>query len=310
MADKRIPLQVKDLTGDLQTLSGYVVALRSGTFASNTIVGTEAAEDPGYYDFTDILPNVAYQLWAGTSASTMTRNTAFSGEDGAVIYGIDDAALLDPADFEDNQIIVKTTISTVEQFIPIDIMDLLDDVGYASSIDYILRGKLIQDNSVQSGKAFFGTYTIEPSDGTLIDGTSTTLSGARLITIAGRCLRSASAKISTGIYSVQCQVLSGASYVNGFITGVNGSANRNSFFPYIQEVWGTWTPTERGTYDWIDVYTPELKGYLILDVNHDESTYYDTGKLIFKTYNTSWVLTDDIINRGININIRFPIGGI
>ena len=161
MANKRIPLQVKDLTGDIQTLSGYVVALRSGTFAANTITGTEASDNPGYYDFENIEPNVAYQLWAGTSESTMTMNTAFSSEEGAVIYGIDDTYLIDPADYEDYDIPTKVTISTVEQFVPKSLTEIIEAGTLSMNDYYFVRGKLHQDNTLYSGRPFFGSVSIQ-----------------------------------------------------------------------------------------------------------------------------------------------------
>lgn len=342
-----------------------------------------------------------FKLFTSTDGTNYTERKTYGGTDGR--DELNESFAIDPADFADNQIIVKTTISTIEQFIPIDIDDLLFNIGYASSVNYLLRGKLVQDNSVQSGKAFFGTYTVNPDDGTLIDGTNSNYGNDnRYMSIATRARRVNSEKVSTGIYSVQFQISSdGIVYINGFVAGVNGTANRLSFFPYVQPVYGKYISGKRielsslksvlevqrfsathvriklsgvsdhvaylgiateifvsdlvcdllpiplgyytvssvattyidilcnttsGTGSFVsatgilyyaedgttfqDNYIDELKGYLVLDVNHAFETYYDVGKLIFKTYNTSWVLTDDIINRGVNINIMFPIGGI
>lgn len=357
-----------------------------GTFVSgnNSTVEFDASE----ITFTQ------FKLFTSTDGVTYTERKTFGGSDGLDIFN--NSMALDPADADDNQIPVKDTIDTVEQVVWKDITDVLDDVGYASSVNYILRGMLCQDNSVQSGKAFFGTYYVNPDDGTLIDGTSSTLTGSRVITIADRCLRSASAKISTGIYSVQCQISNGSGgFTNGFISGIDGTANIKTFIPFIQPVFGSWTsglavtfsytvseiqrfssthvrikltgisdhtaltqistqiyiqdlvsdllPVPAGYYTisskattyidilcntdsgngsftaatglvgsvetdtYGDVYQDELKGYLILDTNHEPLTYYGTGKLIFKTVDTNYVLTDGIINRGIMIDIKFPI---
>ena len=233
MAVKRIPLQVKDLTGDLQTLSGYVVALRSGTFASNTITGTEATEQPGYYDFTDILPNVAYQLWAGTTESTMTRNTTFSGDDGTVLVGFDGSTVLDPADYDDYDIPVKTTVSTVEQFVPMSLTEIIEAGTLSMNDYYFLRGKLYQDNSLYSGRPFFGVVSVNLETGALAGSSLTYYANSTnnlVNTVSDYISRSGSAKISTGIYSLQCTMgaTSGAS-TNGMRTELASSSFKYKF---------------------------------------------------------------------------------
>ena len=399
MANKRIPLQVKDLTGDIQTLSGYVVALRSGTFAANTITGTEASDNPGYYDFENIEPNVAYQLWAGASESTMTMNTAFSSEEGAVIYGIDDTYLIDPADYDDYDIPTKVTISTVEQFLPKTLNEIVNGAGLSMNDYYFLRGKLYQDNSVYSGAPFFGSMSVNSETGALVGSSSSYYQNSAssiVTTISNYVRRSTSAKVSTGKYYLQCMVgaTTGAA-VNGFINTINGSANKykfeNSVFPvygsrtvaiansplatisqiqrfsathirlkftgyslgsytyysdyigtsfYIRDLVSDLLPVPNGAYElssvddttgyldflcntssgngsftsatgkfydfeeYVETYVPGLVGYVVLDVNDDVQTYYDTGKLLIKTYNTSDVLTDNILTYGCTLTLK------
>jgi hypothetical protein len=403
--DKRIPLHAKDITGDLQTLSGYVVALRSGTFASNNILGVEATEQPGYYDFTGIEVNVAYQLWAGTTLSTMTMNTTFSSEEGTVLFGVDDANFLDATDFEDNQIIVKKTIEGVEQLIPYDLQDLITDEGIevdSAGVEYkFVRGTLCQDNSVFSGKAFFGSIFVIPETG-LLQGVASAyyvnaLTGTETrITISDFIKRADSAKVSTGIYYLQCQLGTPGSGTNGFADGLEGSIYNYKFeqsvipifgertitsfgsgttvgygitfiqrydathvriklsgvadhtavsFPLSQlEITslncdilplpdgvydisstdttyieiecnstsgtGTFVATSGGLYSFDELlYTageinPILKGYLVIDTMTDPTTYYGTGKVLLRTYDTSWVLADNILSLGYMVTIK------
>ena len=307
MANKRIPLQVKDLTGDIQTLSGYVVALRSGTFVANTITGTEASDNPGYYDFENIEPNVAYQLWAGASESTMTMNTAFSSEEGAVIYGIDDTYLIDPADYDDYDVPTKVTVGNVEQFLPKTLNEIVDGAGLSMNDYYFLRGKLYQDNSVYSGAPFFGAMFVNSETGALVGGSqSYHQNGANSIvtTISNYVRRSTSAKVTTGVYYLQCMVgaTTGAAG-NGFITALAGVSFRYKFENSVIPVYGSRT-VDLGVDGYEETYVPGLVGYVVLDVNDSIQTYYDTGKLLIKTYNTSWVLTDDILTYGCTLTFK------
>ena len=310
--DKRIPLHAKDITGDLQTLSGYVVALRSGTFASNNILGTEAEDQPGYYDFTGIETNVAYQLWAGTTEGTMSMNTTFSSEEGTVLFGVDDANFLDAADFEDNQIIVKKTIDGVEQLIPYDLQDLITDEGIevdSAGVEYkFVRGVLCQDNSVFSGKAFFGSIIVNDTTG-LLQGVASAyyvngVEGTR-ISIADFIKRADSLKVSTGIYYLQCQLGTPGSGTNGFTDGLEGSIYNYKFEQSVIPIFGERIITyDEGLELYSQTVNPVLKGYLVVDTITDPLTYYGTGKVLLRTYNTSWVLADNILSLGYMVTIK------
>jgi hypothetical protein len=349
-----------------------------------------------------------YKLFESTDGVTYTENKTYGGTEGRDEFN--SSLALDPADYEDDEIIVKDTVNGVESFIPINPVTLLTNLNFVSTVNYILRGRLGQANAVQSGKACFGTYFIDESTGLTTATTSATLTGSASITIADRILRSSSAKISTGIYSLQCQVSDGAGgFTNGFRNGIDGTQYAQYFVPYVQPVFGNYSETVDGVtpqpisaiqrysatririklsgqsqhytatnsidelcaisdlvcdllplpfgmytitdivndgtigdqtgyieigcnttsgtgtfvdisssesvffpsssyFVYADAYIPELKGWLVLDTQHELLTYYGTGKLIFKTYNTSWVLTDDIIDRALFIDIKFPIG--
>lgn len=394
--DKRIPLHAKDITGDLQTLSGYIVTLRAYPFTVDAITGTEAEDQPGYYDFTGIVTNTAYQLWAGTTESTMTRNTTFSGDDGTIINGVDDSTLLDPADYDDYDIPVKVTVSTIEQFVPKSLTEIVEAGTLSMNDYYFVRGKLHQDNTLYSGRPFFGAVSLNESTGALVGNSLSYYANSTnnlVNTVSNYIYRTGGAKISTGKYYLQCQVgaTTGAA-VNGFITALAGSSFRYKFENSVVPVYGSRTiglvlgeipvnishiqrlsgsavrikltgisdytvydeyvgysyqfasvtgdisPTVNGTrvltavgadylefahtsssgtgtfavvtgtmtviFGYSETYVPGLAGYVVLDVNDTPLTYYDTGKLLIKTYNTSWVLTDDILSIGCTLTFK------
>jgi len=87
MSSFRLRLTKEDSTGDIQLLKGYVSVLRVSPFTSNTIVGVEATDNPGYYDFEDVQTGVLYQRWNGTSLSNLTMDKSFSGSAGQVVIG-------------------------------------------------------------------------------------------------------------------------------------------------------------------------------------------------------------------------------
>ena len=78
----RLKLRKVDSTGDEQALSGYICTLRVYPFTADTIIGEEASDALGYYDFEDVEINIAYQKWYGTSLTNMERDYSFSGDDG------------------------------------------------------------------------------------------------------------------------------------------------------------------------------------------------------------------------------------
>lgn len=83
----RLPLYSEDSTGDIRLLSGYVTALREYPFNSNTILGVEAEDAPGYYDYENVLQNTYYQKWNGSNQSNIAIDNTFSDATGRIIYG-------------------------------------------------------------------------------------------------------------------------------------------------------------------------------------------------------------------------------
>ena len=82
----RLPLLKADSTGDMQLVSGYVFALRESPFDANTIVGVEAVDAPGYYDFGNVELDTEYEKWAGVTVLTLARIKA-SPPGGEILFG-------------------------------------------------------------------------------------------------------------------------------------------------------------------------------------------------------------------------------
>ena len=371
-----------DSTGDIQALSGYVVVLRESPFTTNTIIGSEVDGKPGYYLFEGIEYGVAYRKYVGTSLSTLSMDESFSNEDGKVLAVIpDDSVVLDPEDFSDELPYVKAAGTVGSRYFTGGAGG-----GVATSVGgdyYFLRGMLCQENTLYSGKAFFGSISLNTDTGALVGASQSTYSGDNTITIADSVSRNSSAKIDTGIYSLQCKT-DGA---NGFIDEISqsgyfedavrevfnervitGSVAYSGNLSHIQRFSATHiriklsgvsdhttvinsagyirisnltgsdiSPLPSGDYAWsstdetyIDLlcnsdsgtgtfaavtgdagvlayaesFTPTLKGYIVLDVKHEPTTYFQTGKLIIKTYDENWELADNILENGVQLTFK------
>lgn len=219
-----------DSTGDIQALSGYVVVLRESPFTTNTIIGSEVDGKPGYYLFKGIEYGVAYRKYVGTSLSTLSMDESFSNEDGKVLAVIpDDSVVLDPEDFPDELPYVKAAGTVGSRYFTGGAGG-----GVATSVGgdyYFLRGMLCQENTIYSGRAFFGSISLDTETGLLIGAGSSTYTGDNAITIADSVSRNSSAKVSTGIYSLQCKT----DNANGFIDEINNAAY---FEDFVMPVYG------------------------------------------------------------------------
>jgi hypothetical protein len=338
-----------------------------------------------------------YKLFESTDGVTYTENKTYGGTEGRDEFN--SSLALDPADYEDYDIPVKVTVGSVEQFVPKTITEIVDGSNSSMNDYYFLRGKLYQDNSLYSGRPFFGSVFVLEETGALIGSSSTYLqntAGSISNTISDFIYRTGGAKVSTGIYSIQCQTgATTGTAVNGMITALNGSQKRYKFENSVWSVYGSRTigitgspigtiseiqrfsathirikltgfsagtygdytasigsdfyindlvcdilPLPNGPYElssvdtstgfldflcnstsgngsftgatgdvysfweYVETYVPGLVGYVVLDVNHEAQTYYDTGKLIIKTYDTDWVLADDILSYGITLTFK------
>lgn len=283
MSNIRLPLQTKDLTGDIQTISGYVVALRVYPFSTNTIVGVEAEEAPGYYDYEDIQINVAYQLWYGTSLQTMERNKAFSDDDGKVILGIDDSSILDPADGDPDDLVCNNAAGDGIIFKPIATVLTDGGIDVTSVNYYTLRAIFEQDNSISSGKLRI-----------------TFLPNAIDCTIADAHYLSASSKTGTGIYK------------NQFRTGGSTSAFNQLVAALTQTLYfRRWDSNRKfPVYHFVEGDEPELMGYFHFGTNIETGGFeYPTGLIESRTYAPDGVtLSDDILIYGSTFEIKAYAG--
>lgn len=343
------------------------------------------------------ISDTVFKLFVSTDGTTYTERKSYGGTSGADAFS--SAMVLNPADYDDYDIPVKNTVSTVEQFVPMSLTEIIEAGTLSMNDYYFLRGKLYQDNSLYSGRPFFGVVSVNLETGALAGSSLTYYANSTnnlVNTVSDYISRSGSAKISTGIYSLQCTMgaTSGAS-TNGMRTELASSAFKykfeNSVFPvyggrtigftsfnpraithiqrfssthirikvtgfagtdysYYTEYVGTnlyirdlvcdilenpdgayevsSVDTSTGYVDLLcntvsgtatfavatgtlsegevysETYVPGLVGYVVLDVYHEAQTYYDTGKLIIKTYNTSDVLTDDILTYGCTLAFK------
>ena len=147
--NKRFPLYKKDSTGDLQLQEGYVCVLRSTPFLSNAIVGVEATDALGYYDFAGIEINTAYQRWTGTSLLTLEYDETFSDSNGVIINGLADQNILDATDGEIGQVPVigGTVGSEVFEYTGFPKFDILS-VSQTGVGGYLVRGICLVSSTV------------------------------------------------------------------------------------------------------------------------------------------------------------------
>ena len=328
-----------------------------------------------------------FKLFVSTDGTTYTELKTYGGTEGRDEFS--SAMVIDGATYDDYDI--PTALNDV--FVPKSLTEIVEAGTLSMNDYYFVRGKLHQDNTLYSGRPFFGSVSVNAETGALVGSSSSYFANSAnnlVNTVSNYVYRTGGAKVTTGTYYLQCQVgaTTGAA-VNGFITALNGSAFRykfeNSVFPvygsrtiapfsveeprnisHIQrlsgsavrikltgvsdytefdpyigysyvfaDVTGDISPTVNGTRvltvvgadylefahtsssgtgtfavvtgtinridGYTETYVPGLAGYVVLDVNDTPLTYYDTGKLLIKTYNTSWVLTDDILTIGCTL---------
>jgi len=148
-----------------------------------------------------------YKLFESTDGVTYTENKTYGGTEGRDEFN--SSLALDPADYEDYDIPVKVTISTVEQFVPKTISEIVDGSNSSMNDYYFLRGKLFQDNTLYSGRPFFGSVTVNTETAALVGASSTYLqntAGSISNTVSDFIYRTGGSKVSTGIYSIQCLI--------------------------------------------------------------------------------------------------------
>ena len=274
---------------------------------SNYLQGSFVSNNNSTVQFDNsAISDSVFKLFTSTDGVTYTERKSYGGSAGADEFS--SAMVLDPADYEDYDVPTKITVSGVEQFLPKTLNEIVDGAGLSMNDYYFVRGKLFQDNTVYSGAPFFGAMLVNPETGALIGGSSSyhqNTTNSIVVTACNYIRRSTSAKVTTGVYYLQCMVgATTGTAVNGFINTIDGTANKykweNSVFPvYGSRTVGLVEPEIYG-----ETYVPGLVGYVVLDVNDDVLTYYGTGKLLIKTYNTSWVLADNILTYGCTLTFK------
>ena len=198
------------------------------------------------------ITHVKFKLFTSINGTDYNERKSFGGSEGKDC--ITEQQLINAAGYTDLDIIVKKTVGGVAQFVPLSISELLDEADVtveASGVDYLYcRGMLSQHNSVQSGKAFYGSTYVDQSTGVVTESIT-----APQITIADSFSRSLSYKISTGKYILQFRTDS----VNNFVESLAG------FFSYRFESVVIPITTKR-TVTATDYYN-DIDGYIICRSN-------------------------------------------
>lgn len=284
------------------------------TFAgSNYIQGSFVPGSNSSVEFDDDgVTYTKYKLFVSTDGTTYTERKSFGGTDGKDC--ITSQHLLSPLGITNWYLPVKKSQGGNDVVVFDSLSNIITGAGVsvtATGVNYLYcRGVLSQHNSVESGKAFFGS-TIVASDTGIIQANI----GTPEVTIADSFSRTMSSKISTGIYALQFRT----NNANNFVASLAGFY-QYKFEPRVYTVWGSRQVDFVSSGDG-DVYyssnVPGVKGYLVIDnkeyftgYSQDEvpvpqsTGYYQAGKVIVKTYNSSWVLADNIIEQGITIEFR------
>ena len=217
------------------------------------------------------------------------------------IDSIPDIDVFDPNDGTVGQLLAIASDGTNNIIIPYTLPEMSSNgVDY-----YFLRGRLAQHNSVLSGKAFFGTIDIDPDTGVRTALSTSIYSGTNVITIADRVVRASSTKISTGVYKIQFQTDLGSGMGDGFVELLSG-VNYNKFESKPIPIWSSRIVTFNEETEQYDVtYNNTLAGYLWLDIVESANAfYYSNGQLLFKTFDSSGNLADNILDIAPTIEIR------
>jgi hypothetical protein len=249
------------------------------------------------------VPFLKFKLFTSQDGISYTERKTYGGTDGFDVAN--NTLALDPADYADNDLIIKTTIGDVEQFVPKPLSEI---AGSGSGVDYLYcRGRLVQHNSRESGKAFFGSITIDPDTGNYTN----TGTGQPEQTFADSWSATRSFKSSTGVYGLQFLTDLGAGVDNTFVTGINTTPFSYRFETTTYDVWRK-LESEYVELDetYIAVKTNEYMGTVVLAIDQEvdavglSGTNQGSGVLIIKTYDTDGVLADNILTAGVTIEFR------
>lgn len=210
-----------------------------------------------------------FKMFVSTDGTNYTENKSYGGTEGHNVAN--SGVILDPADFDDGQIIVKQTIGGIEQFVP---------SSFDTGVDY----KYLRCRIYQSGTGAIDLFN-------LIDGSGSDLD----MTIADEYDPAGSSRSTTGIYI--CQFTTGGADL--FHPDIVANAGFSIFETKVITVFDTSTGT--------------ITGYCVVAPYYDGGEIpaaYSQGRIQIRTYNTSWVLADsilDVSNGEIGITIEFRI---
>ncbi len=251
---------------------------------------------------------VKFKMFVSTDEINYTEVVSYGGDDGQDVTN--QGLILDPGDFSDNEIMVKKTIGNVEQFVPISLQTLADEIeletaeGSATgTVDYwYVRGILTQQDS---DPPFFGKAVLNSSTGFY-----SFVELAPEQNVAGAYDPGYTSRLDTGVYTVP--FLRPDLLDFGFITELLGDY-RKRWETRVIPVYGTSTKVNNAGV-WYEYYNDDLAGYLVLQVESyfeglvtgvpQFTDYYALGTLVIKTYDADFVPSDDIIRRGITIEFR------
>ena len=247
-----------------------------------------------------VVPFLKFKLFTSQDGVNYTERKTYGGTDGFDVAN--NTLALDPADYADNDLIIKATINDVEQFIPKPLSEI---VGSGSGVDYLFcRGRLSQHNSIHDGKAFFGSIAVDV-DGSLVSyGFSQPEQ-----TIADTWSSTRSFKSSTGIYGLQFRTDNGTGTNNSFITGLDSNLFSYRFETTTYDVWRKLEAVDDGE-QYNAVLTNEYMGTVVLAIDQFvlavglSGTGVGTGVLVIKTFDTDGVLADNILTAGVTIEFR------
>ena len=176
-------------------------------------------------------------------------------------------------------------------------------VTVGTGVDYLfVRGRLIQENTIRSGKAFFGGMSVNGDTGAF----EYPLTISPELTIADSFSLSRSEKISTGIYALQFQT----DAADQFVDAIANPAGRSYVFEQTTyEVWRKLTPTyDENSEQYIPVLTNEFVGTLVVCIDTEStgatSHTFSSGTIHVKTYDPDGVLADNIIKAGVTIEFK------
>lgn len=235
----------------------------------------------------------AVKLFTSTDGTNYTEDESYGGTEGAplppTVTGID------TDDFAEGDLIIKQGNGFVGTTLSAQMAAEGIDQG---GVDYFfVRGILCQENTIDSGKAYFGSVALDVGTGIL----SQSLINPE-VTIATSFYKTGSSKVSTGIYRLQFRV----GTTNGFITGLEGSQNSYKFESLVYPIYNKLTVTEIDPgVEWEAVRTCEKIGDLILDVSSDDGIAdFASGILRIETRNTAGTLTDGLLKGGLTVEFK------